>query len=210
MKVLFDSGDSSIQLVEDFLTEQECQALQEASVPAKGKGGDLNKFSLPLKARTGGSDTSEEIRSVLAKIQNLISTGVDIAVDYSKKDPLLEVYLQSVDKTENEQQCTVEADGTQSCQDAQATTVGEIKVTAVQDDIVATLMIFCNAPEKGGAIHFPRTGVHVNPVDREALLMIYMDTATGTRDKNAFISEYVACPVQKGRMMAVVENFSNP
>ena len=213
MKVLFDSDHSSIQLVEDFVTVEECQAIREASVPSE-KEGDPNdknrKLSLPSKAKNGVSDSSLEIKSVLAKIQNLISSAVDIPVS-SDKDPLLEVYLQEGNEiTEKEQQCTVDADGKQSCEDIEskdATAKGEITVTAIQDEVAATLMIFCNAPEKGGAIHFPRTGVHVNPVEREALLMIYMDTATGTRDKNAFISEYVACPVQEGSMMTVVDNF---
>jgi hypothetical protein len=223
MKVLFDSDHSSIQLVEDFVTVEECQAIREASVPSdddtKGdKTGDPNKnkkrkLSLPSNAKNGATDSSLEIKSVLAKIQNLISSSVDISVAYSDNEPLMEVYLQEGNEiAEKEQQCTVDADGKQLCQDietndATATAAGEITVTAIQDDIAATLMIFCNVPEKGGAIHFPRTGVHVNPVEREALLMIYMDTATGKRDKNAFISEYVACPVREGSMMSVVDNF---
>lgn len=218
MKVLFDSDHSSIQLVEDFVTPEECQAIRKASVPSKkgDNNGDPNqrKLSLPSKSKNGVTDSSQEIKSVLAKIQNLISSAVDIPVTYSDKDPLLEVYLQEGNEIiENEQQCTVDADGKQSCQDMEtndATATGDITVTAIQDDIAATVMIFCNIPEKGGAIHFPRTGVHVNPVEREALLMIYMDTETGTRDKNAFISEYVACPVREGSMMTVVDNFSNP
>jgi hypothetical protein len=217
MKVLFDSDHSSIQLVEDFVTVKECQAIREASVPIGDKEGDpkFRKLSLSSKAKNGVSDSSLEIKSVLAKIQNLISSAVDIPVSYHAKDPLLEVYMQEGNEiVETEQQCTVDADGKQSCEDietndATATATGEITVTAIQDDVVATLMIFCNVPEKGGAIHFPRTGVHVNPVEREALLMIYMDTATQTPDKNAFISEYVACPVREGSMMAVVDNFSD-
>jgi hypothetical protein len=219
MKVLFDSDHSSIQLVEDFVTVKECQAIREASVPSDDDTeGDKDlkkrKLSLPSNAKNGATDSSLEIKSVLAKIQNLISSTVDIPVSYSDKEPLMEVYLQEGNEIiEKEQQCTVDADGKQSCQDiesneATATATGEITVTAIQDDIAATLMIFCDTPEKGGAIHFPRTGVHVNPVEREALLMIYMDTATGARDdKNAFISEYVACPVREGSMMAVVDNF---
>jgi hypothetical protein len=220
MKVLFDSGHSSIQLVEDFVTEDECAAMQYASVPSG------NKLLVPLGKNAGSvTDTnSPEIKSVLAKIQNLITSAVEIPVDYS--DKVLEVHLESgqaeadiVKATENsEQECTVDADGKQSCIDVEmesmsATATGgetEITVTAVEDGIVAKLMIFCNAPVKGGAIHFPRTGVHVNPVDREALLMIYMDTETQERDKDAFISEYVACPVREGSMMTVMDSFSNP
>jgi hypothetical protein len=37
-----------------------------------------------------------------------------------------------------------------------------------------------------------------------------MDTETQERDKDAFISEYVACPVREGSMMTVMDSFSNP
>jgi hypothetical protein len=205
MKVLFDSDHSSIQLVENMVTPEECSFIQEASTPSDKD--DPNKRTLSL----GAYADAPEVKSVLAKIESLMSSAVDIPVSYSGKGPVLEVYMKSgATKTESEQQCTVDTEGDVTCDEVDSDATEAITVTKVQDDVVATLMIFCSAPEKGGAVHFSRTGVHVNPVEGEALLMVYIDTETGDRDQNAFISEYVACPVLEGSMMAVVDNFSDP
>lgn len=200
MKILFDSENSSVQLVENFVTPAECQAIQEASVPSKD---DADKLLLPSTAKG-----SAEIKSVLAKISSLIESSLGLEVDYDSRDTLLEVYTQQK-STDSEQQCTAESKESGACVSSDDAASGEITVTAIEDDISALLLIFCGAPAKGGAIHFPRTGVHVNSAESEgeALLMIYTDPATGKRDQNGFISEYVACPVQEGTMMAVVDSF---
>lgn len=207
MKTLFDSDRSSVQLVENFITQEECNAIQEAAVASDD---NADKLLLPASAKV----SSAGVQSVLDKIQHLIRSSLDIEVDYSSrsdKDPLLEVYTQqrSVD---SEQQCTTESAESGSCAANDKHEAGEMIVTEIEDDVAATLMIFCGTSKaKGGAIHFPRTGVHVNPAEAEgeALLMIYMDSTTGERDQNAFISEYVACPIKEGSSQIVVDSFTN-
>jgi hypothetical protein len=91
------------------------------------------------KAKNGVIVVSE-IKSILAKIQNLISSAVDIPAPYSDKDPLLEVYLQEGDEI-NREGTTVHCGCRrvkQLCQDIESkdvTATGEITVTAIQDDV---------------------------------------------------------------------------
>ena len=65
--------------------------------------------------------------------------------------------------------------------------------------LMGTVMLFCDVPEKGGAVHFPKAGVHVKPEAGQALLVSYLDPSTGERHDDAFTSEFVECPVAEGK-----------
>lgn len=174
MKYLFQSETSKVVLLENFVARSQCKWLKES---AAKKNSQLDWSAIDDVA----------IRTVVERIYKALEEVVDYKTESNFLDqqkalshtyPLFELH------------------------DSSATDNGGRTFVAEDDrrhPLMGTFMLFCDVPEKGGAVHFPKAGTHLKPEGGEALLITYLDPNTGERDDDAFTSEFLECPVVEGK-----------
>lgn len=171
MKYLFQSETSKVVLLEGFLARSQCKWLKES---AARSGNRLDWSSI--------SDVA--IRTVVERMYKALEQVADHREDpdfldqqrkLSHMHPLFELHEGDTDS----------------------------KTFIAEDDerhpLMGTFILFCDVADKGGAIHFPKAGVHVKPEVGQGLLVTYLDPSTGERSDDAFTSEFVECPVVEGK-----------
>eukprot|EP01083_Nonionella_stella_P111619 327535_1 len=67
---------------------------------------------------------------------------------------------------------------------------------------VATMVLYCEAPEKGGATNFKQVGIHVVPEAGAAVFFSYLGS-DGRTDKG--LTEHSCCPVLEGSKKIAVQ-----
>jgi hypothetical protein len=238
VRILFEAEFSKILLIEDFMSRHECQAIRngshpismDATEPAEQEDNDNEEIMvLPLSAKTESMD----VVKVLLKVQSLIDTMLGRKVNFSDKDPLLEIHryhsspvaVESMNGDETTT-CTIDSNGEAgSC--AAVNTVAAASMNdrnvhwiyhedeeAQGQDIFATLMVICQATR--GAIHFPKTGVHVaatNETVGHAVLVVHRDAVTMEQDEDPYLDEYAICtptslPKEEPSMTLLVDRFA--
>lgn len=68
---------------------------------------------------------------------------------------------------------------------------------------MATMVMYCTIPTKGGATNFRNSGVHIVPVVGSATFFSYIDPDSMTMD-NGF-TEHSGCPVVEGEKKIVTQ-----
>lgn len=200
-KLLFESDFSKIQRVEQFVTDQECQALLKAATPAK------NPTSLPLKSKA----SSKVVGVFIEKIEQLASfvTGMSAKIE---KEPLLQVRLiePSTDKTTKQEDCSIELDGSTTCSGGTEDAIGPtVRVLLANDtNVLVSVMVMCETPEVGGEIFFTKTGTTLLPQDIKGDAIVILHEVNEKREEDPFVDEFVICPVQEGRMFTFSEEMA--
>jgi hypothetical protein len=190
MKYLFQSETSKVILLENFVARSQCKWLKESAE----KGG---------KNRLEWSAIGDvAIRTVVERIYKALDQTLEYTVPKafldeqrvsSQEHPLFELHAVDIANGEAE--------------------VHSNRFFAEDHDghpLMATFMLFCDVPEKGGAIHFPKSGTHVKPEVGHALLISYIDPITGEMGDDAFTSEHVECPVVQGKRTTLKYHIPHP
>ena len=176
MKYLFQSETSKVVLIEGFVARSQCKWLKETA--AKHGANRLDWSAIGDVA----------IRTVVERIYKTLDQVLEYKKDAGFLDeqkrsshtyPLFELHSSTSDA--NTKRFLAEEDE--------------------RHPLVGSFMLFCDVPEKGGAIHFPKAGVHVKPEAGQALLVSYMDPKTAektTSSDDAFTSEHVECHILEG------------
>lgn len=197
VSLLFEEGDSSIRLVHDFLTPEQCASLVEAaslSVPAEGKDPSTSQHLIPL-------ENIGIIQSSIDKMEQLMTRYLEAKVQYDGKDPMLLLEKHAAASVDGNKECVVDASSGE-CKDdnSQQRQRRQVSLSPNAND-QASLFIFCSTPEAGGMIHFPKVGVSVKPKLGEAMIVFYEEGDDELRDT-------VLCPVQQGELIQVIDRFS--
>lgn len=179
VQTLFESGISQVLLVSDFASARECAAVKKV---IGNKGGVLKRKK----------SQRPEVEPFVEKLEALLQTLTGKKGD-PKKDPVLRMDVLKANK-----ECTVDADGNMKC-DAEALRV----VNPVADNTLVTVTVVCEAPSQGGALHYPKTGVHINPRDvvGSAVVVQHMDPSTGARDEDPFLDTFTQCIPREGSLI---------
>ena len=79
----------------------------------------------------------------------------------------------------------------------------------VDGPVFGRLLMFCEVPEegRGGAIHFPETGIHVHPKLGEGLLVTYSKPKANQGFLETLTNEHVDCPILAGKRTIVQHQF---
>lgn len=196
VEVLFESDFNKIQLVKTFVSASECKALKDNS---KASG---DSSVLPFAARSA----SMVVDGVMKRAEYLLAAATEKKV-LLKKDPIFKTNLATRDASED---CSVDADGSATCKASDAMTAVQPERYLVEGaDDLASLLIVCETPTKGGQIYFPKTGTVILPEkELEGTAILVLHENGGTREKDPFVDEYVICPVQEGSMLTFAENMS--
>ena len=68
---------------------------------------------------------------------------------------------------------------------------------------VATMVMYCEVPEKGGSTNFRNANVHVKPELYTAVFFSYLDNDTNKMDTGW--AEHSGCPVREGKKSIAVQ-----
>jgi 2OG-Fe(II) oxygenase superfamily len=68
---------------------------------------------------------------------------------------------------------------------------------------MATVVMYCNIPEEGGATNFRNAGVHIQPEVGNAIFFSYMNPITKIMDTG--FTEHSGCPVFEGEKKIVTQ-----
>jgi hypothetical protein len=225
VQVLFESDANTVMLIKDFFTPQQCQQLMDASIPVGGSDDATSSSSSSAATQQNRAvplSAKDRVGSLLAKMYQLVLGYVQTGVEYTH-DPMLVLQIHTPPAPPPKgtgKECVVADAGASAgeCVTA-ASTSATTKATTVHkaaDKVLAQLRVVCSRTEDlvGGAVHYPKAGVHVNPVQQEAMgyavLTMYNDPKTGAREKDPFVEELVECPVQQGQLVSIVQDFVAP
>jgi len=182
IKVLLDRPASKIQLIENFVTADECKAAEKAI-----KTKQVNENG--LTAKKGGvafpKEEENELSKIASRIYAYVEEELDADLEVEDREELFMIHYQGDKKNpaQYEPHCDGKCDGS------------DVK----QGDRIATVIMYCELPsvkEGGGATHFPNAGSHVKPKTGDALFISYVDPKTGIMDTG--LTNHSGCPVTQG------------
>mmetsp|Transcript_34953 Transcript_34953/g.71468 ORF Transcript_34953/g.71468 Transcript_34953/m.71468 type:complete len:344 (-) Transcript_34953:429-1460(-) len=204
VQVLHDRPSSKIHLIQDFITEEECQAMEETAAPilhkatvADGKGG--SKLSESRKAMQAGIkvpwDKEAEgngIATVSRKVYTYVNhvLGLDIHED-GQEDLMSIQYTGRGDDDEEPDRYMPHCDGDCTGQQFKP------------GNRMATVVIYCTVPTRGGATNFRNSGLHIVPKKGSATFFSYIDPETMKMDSG--FTEHSGCPVIEGEKKIVTQ-----
>lgn len=205
VRILFESEYSSVRIVEEFLTPEECQSL------------------LSLQDLPSGQVTVDQLRkgapSIVSKLQTMMTGSFALPSDHyetTSKKPDLRWLVDEASKLSNtSNECEVQADG--SCTStssssseslSSSSSAAAARIVATDDEsVVGRLFLQCRTDDAdGGLLFFPKTGVRIQPVNGNAILILYQDLGeVPLRELDPFLDEHLTCPVTNGRSVTLEE-----
>ena len=201
IRALFDAHESSsAMLIEEFITPQQCRALDShAETNATYASGSMPR-SVPGTAK-GDMDVLE----VLLKAQSYVKTAFSENLHF-RREPILTQHLLRENANQDETVCEASSSNVpdESCSSSLLLQNDRhLETYMVPATASGTLVFFCSST--GGAMHFPRTGVHLpaSKVVGSALFISHHkvqrkgNDSVDTKGGDAYMGEYVLCHPQK-------------
>lgn len=214
LRIYHDRANSHVALVENFATHQQCQAVLDQAAKAKHEGGGrglqyvdgtnglfANKGSVKLdpsilerNKKGGWLKPEDHLHSLVRKMYSFANDylkidGADLAPLAVQEDLFVLHYASGDAKHRYEPHCDGPCSG------------GDYK----PGERIATMIIYCDVPKKGGATHFSQTGIHLKPDAGSALFFSYLDPATMEVDTG--FSEHQGCSVAEGDKRVISHKF---
>jgi len=183
--MLFDKPSTKIAYVENFATQAECHAVEEAVTLVDVDGEDglyAKKGSTPVSS--GGDSIpalAERMRS-LAR-ENLRGTS---GVMSSEEVSMIHYEENTEDPRRYDAHCDGLCDGSNH----------------QKGDYIASVLVYCATAKKGGHTHFSNSGIHVIPAAGSAITYTYVDPQTKKHDSG--FSKITECGVLEGEKKVVV------
>lgn len=204
VKVLHQRPASRIHVIENFISEQQCattekeakKTLHHATV-ADGKGG--SEYSPSRKAMQAGVSIPWHLEkednclvSLLRKIYEYTNDVLGLNIEGNGQEDLMSI--QYTGRGEND----TEPDQYMPHCDGDCTGLPFMNGTRV-----ATMVMYCQTPDKGGATNFRNSGIHIVPKQGTAVFFSYVDPDTLMMDTG--FTEHSGCPVIKGEKKIVAQ-----
>ena len=201
--ILHSRPDSQIHILHDFISPEECAAIQEAAAAtlhrgtvADGKGG--SKLSENRKAWQAGLSVKDwqSTTDPIATVKRRLFAYANHAVGYNMTIPgqedimSIQYFGEGVDNPTPDRympHCDGDCDG----------------LPHKRGGRVATMVMYCDVPELGGATNFQHANVFVKPLKGAAAFFSYMDPVT-TRHEEGFTT-HSGCPVLEGTKRIAVQ-----
>ena len=203
--VLHEKSSSQIHFIHDFITDDECKAMEEAAKPklhkatvASGDGG--YKLAESRKAMQAGVQVNwdkEKDGDLIAKLSrrvydyNNYVTGLNIS-EFGQEKLMSIQYTGRGEDYKTPDRYLPHCDG--DC---------ETGLPHRNGTRVATMIMYCDIPSKGGHTNFKNAGVHVKPKKNSAVYFLYMNPENHIMDKSFTI--HSGCPVIEGEKKIVTQ-----
>jgi hypothetical protein len=201
---LLERDASKVHVIKHFISEEECNAMEESAASslhratvADGKGG--SELSPNRKAMQAGikipwqkEEDGNPLATLSRKVYDYVNHVLDLDIEEHGQEDLMSIQYEG--RGENE---TVPDRYMPHCD-------GDCNgMPHKEGQRVATIVMYCTIPEKGGATNFRNSGLHVVPERFSATFFSYIDPDTLTMD-NAF-TEHSGCPVVEGEKKIVTQ-----
>jgi 2OG-Fe(II) oxygenase superfamily len=202
--VMHERPSSRIHVVEDFITEEECQAMEDSAAPllhravvADGKGG--NEYSENRKAMQAGitvpwnlEGEGNPIATISRRVYDYTNWVLSMNIDEHGQEDLMSIQYtgRGFNETKPDQympHCDGECTGLEH----------------KYGNRMATMVMYCTVPTKGGATNFRNSGIHVQANKGSAVFFSYMDPKTKIMDSG--FTEHSGCPVVEGEKKIVTQ-----
>ncbi|KAL3932498.1 MAG: hypothetical protein SGBAC_010827, partial [Bacillariaceae sp.] len=197
VEILFDRPSSKIHVIDNFISQEECDAMTLAAEPrlhqatvADGKGG--SHFSEHRKAMQAGIRVhwekerhGDKIAQLSRRVYDYANYALDLGIEEHGQEDLMSIQYFGRGKNDTApDRYTPHCDGDCDGLDHKVGTR------------MATVVMYCSIPEFGGHTNFRNANVHVKPKRGSAVFFAYMDPETKVMD-NGF-TEHSGCPVYEG------------
>mmetsp|Transcript_102241 Transcript_102241/g.153172 ORF Transcript_102241/g.153172 Transcript_102241/m.153172 type:complete len:455 (+) Transcript_102241:99-1463(+) len=202
--VKLDRPASRIHVIENFANVDECDAMAQEAEPrlhdasvADGKGGI--RFSENRKAKQAGITpdfSKEEEGNLVARLSRRVYDYTNFALGMNLtehgQEPLMSIqyFGRGYDDGEPDRY-TPHCDG--RCD-------GESHPYGTR---MATMVIYCTIPERGGHTNFQNAGVHIKPEVGNAIFFSYIDPKTNLTDHS--LTQHSGCPVFEGEKKIITQ-----
>ena len=179
MQYLFQSESNKVVLIDSLVARSQCKWLEETAKKNSNNNGRIEWSKV---------DGDVAIRTVVERLYK----ALEQVLDYTEDEGFLEFH-------KKQQQESGRDDPLFELDVATSDSGGRrFLLEDAERPLLATFLLFCEVPETGGAIHFPKTGVHVKPKANQALLITYLDPHKEENQDEPFTGEHVQCPVGEG------------
>jgi hypothetical protein len=202
--VLHERDASIIHLVKNFVSDEECNAMETTAegklhraTTANGEGGshlsDSRKamqagISVPWGKEAEGNPIARLSRRVYDYTNH--ATGFALS-EHGQEDLMSIQYFGRGEDEKAPDRYTPHCDG--DCKG----------LPHKEGQRVATMVMYCTVPEKGGATNFMNAGVHIVPERGNAVFFSYMNPVTHIMDKG--FTQHSGCPVIHGTKRIVTQ-----
>jgi len=202
--VKLDRPASRIHVIENFVSQEECDDMEEDAMPTMGAafvsdGSGGIEASAARKARQGGidpefeEDHDEELSARVAqRVYAYASHVLNKTITYEGQEQLVSIQYagRGYDDVEPDQykaHCDGACDGERYSWGTRA----------------ATMLMYCTIPEHGGHTNFQNANVHVKPERGAAVFFSYINTETDMMDKG--LTQHSGCPTFEGEKKIVTQ-----
>lgn len=204
VKVMLNRPSSKIHIIENFITEEECAAMEETAKPllhkatvANGRGG--SELSPNRKAMQAGikipwqlEEEGNALTTLSRRVYDYTNHVLDMNIKEDGQEDLMSIqYEGRGEEDETPDRYMPHCDG--DCEGMQFK----------PGNRMATMVIYCKVPEVGGATNFRNAGVHVVPQVGAATFFSYIDPELMKMDNG--LTEHSGCPVIKGEKKIVTQ-----
>mmetsp|Transcript_33688 Transcript_33688/g.81667 ORF Transcript_33688/g.81667 Transcript_33688/m.81667 type:complete len:465 (+) Transcript_33688:359-1753(+) len=204
VQILFNRPSSKIHVIENFISQEECDAMSEAAEPrlhqatvADGKGG--SHFSEHRKALQAGirvhwekEKNGDKIAQLSRRVYDYTNHVLNLNIQEHGQEDLMSIQYFGRGQNDTEPDrytphCDGDCDGLKHKDGTR----------------MATIVMYCTVPENGGHTNFRNANVHVKPKKGSGVFFSYMDPETKIMD-NGF-TEHSGCPVYEGEKKIVTQ-----
>jgi hypothetical protein len=196
--VMHNRQASQIHVLEDFISDEECEAIKEAAAPklhrgtvADGSGG--HKLSDHRKAWQAGvrvpwenEREGDPIARVVRRLYDYTNHAVGYNLTVEGQEDLMSIQYFGKGKASNEAPDNYRPHCDGACDGLPHKTGGR----------VATMVMYCDVPDLGGGTNFQNSNVFVKPKKHAAAFFSYYDTDTGNMETG--FTSHSGCPVIEG------------
>jgi hypothetical protein len=196
--VMHDRPASQIHVLKNFISPEECAAIQRAAEPklhrgtvANGKGGHTlsehrKAWQAALKVPWKKEKDGDLIARVMRRVYDYTNDVVGYNLTIEGQEDLMSIQYFGIGKnsTETPDQYRPHCDG--DCDGMPHKSGGR----------VATMVMYCTVPELGGATNFQNSNVYVQPELGAAAFFSYLDPKTMLKETG--FTSHSGCPVIEG------------
>jgi hypothetical protein len=212
VETLLERDASKVHVITNFISEEECNAMVEeraksslhsSAKVADGKGRREELSSPTRKAMHAGikipwhqEDDGNPLTTVSRKVYDYVNDVLDLNIEEHGQEDLMSIHY--FGRGKNGKNDTVPADRYMPHCDGDCD-----GMTHRDGQRMASIIMYCTIPEKGGATIFRNSGLHIVPERLSATFVSYIDPDTFVMD-NGF-TEHSGCPVIEGEKHIVIQ-----
>lgn len=193
VSTLFNESHAKVFLVDKFLTETErlemvARARPHLTTATVNEVGDNNAVSQYRRSQAANVipdwDNPDDVaRKAFVRVFEVLDEFSDYGLDIVGQEPFS--VIQYLPSQEYRPHCDGACDGTPHMHGGR----------------VATMLIYCQTAESGGATTFTRANTHVVPKNGQAVLFLYRgegDTRSAGDTMDSGLTEHSGCPIKEG------------